>query len=77
VDLICANWADNTLTVFTNSGVSSDFVLASKNKVGEHIKCVCAADVNGDGKMDLICANYDDGTLTVLMNNIAFPPPKH
>jgi FG-GAP-like repeat/FG-GAP repeat len=77
VDLICANWADNTLTVFTNSGVTSDFVLASKNKVGEHIKCVCAADVNGDGKMDLICANYNDGTLTVLINNIAFPPPKH
>jgi hypothetical protein len=30
---------------------------------------VCAADLNGDGKLDLICANVFSNSLTVLTNN--------
>jgi uncharacterized protein (DUF2141 family) len=74
VDLICANWYGKypnhgtTLTVLTNDG-SGGFVLASSPGVGNGPISICAADVNGDGKVDLICANYYANTLTVLTNN--------
>jgi hypothetical protein len=42
--------------------------------VGQVHYSVCAADVNGDGKVDLISANYDDSTLTVFTNASVFPP---
>jgi len=54
--------------VLTNNG-SGGFVLASSPSVGNAPDSVCAADVNGDGKVDLISANHDDSTLTVLTNN--------
>jgi hypothetical protein len=73
VDLICANWNDNTLSVLTNNG-SGGFVLAVTCAVGENPRSVTAADVNGDGMVDLICANQHAtpvgsyGTLSVLFN---------
>jgi len=36
---------------------------------------ICAADVNGDGKVDLISANNGGNSLTLLTNNFVFPPP--
>jgi uncharacterized protein (DUF2141 family) len=58
----------NTLTVLTNDG-SGGFVIATNLAVGRSPISVCAADVNGDGKMDLICANESANTLTVLTND--------
>jgi hypothetical protein len=68
VDLICANYGSNTLSVLTNNG-SGGFVNAGTYTVGTNPVSVAAADVNGDGRMDLICANYGSNTLSVLTNN--------
>jgi hypothetical protein len=67
MDLICANYNDNALTVLTNNG-SGHFTVASTPAVGDSPQCVTAADVNGDGKVDLISANANDNTLTILTN---------
>jgi FG-GAP-like repeat/Dockerin type I domain/EF hand len=79
VDLICANTAPDaltTMTVLTNDG-SGGFVAASWPGVGQVHYSVCAADVNGDGKVDLIGAKYYDSTLTVVTNASVFPPLRH
>jgi hypothetical protein len=68
VDLICANYYSDTLSVLTNDG-HGGFVLASSPMVGNNPQVVTAADVNGDGFLDLICADYGDNTLTVLTND--------
>jgi hypothetical protein len=68
MDLISANYGDNTLIVLTNSG-KGVFIAASTNAVGGGPDSVAAADVNGDGKPDLISVNYADDTLMVLTNN--------
>jgi len=70
-DLISANYGSlgngNTLTVLTNNG-NGGFVLASSPGVGSNPFSVCAADVNGDGKVDLICAKKLSSTLIVFTN---------
>ncbi len=63
LDLICANFFDNTVTVLTNNG-SGVFGSNATYNVGSHPTSVIAVDVNGDGKLDLICANYYTNTLT-------------
>jgi len=73
VDLICANYNTNTLTIFTNDG-SGGFKLSSTPTVGTNPNTVIAADVNGDHKMDLICANVGSPSayplsVSVLTNN--------
>ena len=70
VDLISANFNVSSLSVLTNNG-SGGFVLASTSKLkdGSNPQSVCAADVNGDGRVDLITANLNDSTLTVLTNS--------
>jgi hypothetical protein len=72
VDLVSANYSDNTLTVLTNNG-SGDFGSNATYAVGSQPDSVLAADVNGDGYVDLICANNtsqgSSGTLTVLTND--------
>jgi len=73
VDLVCANYGTNTLTILTNNG-SGVFHLKGTLTVGNGPACVVAADVNGDGKVDLISANSATNTLTVWTNkgNAAF-----
>jgi len=58
LDLICANRANQTLSVLTNNGTGG-FNLASSPATGSDSGpvSVVAADVNNDGKLDLICAN--------------------
>jgi hypothetical protein len=73
VDLICANFGDDTLSVLTNNG-SGGFALVSTLATGYGLLSVTAADVNGDGNVDLITANqgrYPDyvGQLSVFTNN--------
>lgn len=71
LDLICANYTDNTLTILTNSGGGVFGSNATLN-VGNGPASVVAADLRNLGKVDLICANFGGGggkTLTVLTNN--------
>jgi Concanavalin A-like lectin/glucanases superfamily/FG-GAP-like repeat/FG-GAP repeat len=68
VDLICANYYSDTLSVLTNDG-HGGFVTASSPMVGSNPQVVTAADVNGDGYVDLICADYGGNALTVLTND--------
>ena len=77
VALVCANQGDGTLTVLTNAGggiFGSNATYTLPNIVqGATLPCsVCAADVNGDGKVDLICGGSDSdamGGLVILTNN--------
>lgn len=71
LDLICANYTDNTLTILTNSGGGVFGSNATLN-VGDRPVSVVAADLRNLGKVDLICANFGGGggkALTVLTNN--------
>ncbi|MEI9864871.1 MAG: VCBS repeat-containing protein [Limisphaerales bacterium] len=71
LDLISANYADNALTVLTNSG-GGIFSSNATIKVGIGPASVIAADISGNGKVDLVCANYGAGggkTVTILTNN--------
>jgi hypothetical protein len=68
VDLITANYSDNTVTVLTNNG-DGTFTFCSSNAVGNVPYYLTTADVNADGKADIITANQADSTLTVLTNN--------
>ena len=75
LDLVCADYGDDTLTVLTNNG-SGGFVTAAMLSVGDPgsaPNAVAAADVNGDGRPDLISANPGTGKLAVLMNETIFP----
>lgn len=70
VDLISANFNSSTLSVLMNNG-RDGFARASTVtlKEGSNPYSVCAADVNGDGRVDLITANFNNSTLTVLTNS--------
>jgi len=75
LDLVSADFGDDTLTVLTNNG-SGGFGLGAMLSVGvagSEPNAVAAADVNGDGKPDLISANFGTGTLSVLVNETIFP----
>jgi hypothetical protein len=70
LDLISANYTDNTLTILTNNG--GGFGSNATLNVGKNPTSVVAADIRGIGKVDLICANYGAGggkTLTIFTND--------
>ncbi len=70
MDLMCANYAANTVSVLTNNG-SGGFVLAATLSSGIGISGLTAADVNGDGKMDILAGNAAPGgsAFSVFTNN--------
>jgi Concanavalin A-like lectin/glucanases superfamily/FG-GAP-like repeat len=68
VDLVCANYYGDSLSVLTNDGVGG-FVLSGTYPVGGYPSPVITADVNKDGKTDLISVNGLDSSLSVLTNN--------
>ena len=72
LDLVSANFGDDTLTVLINDG-SGGFGPGTTLGVDTWPNAVAAADVNGDGKPDLISANYGNDTLCVLLNETIFP----
>ncbi len=70
LDLVSADFGDDTLTVLINDG-SGGFASSSTLSVGvagSQPNAVAAADVNGDGTPDLISANYGTSTLSVLLS---------
>jgi len=74
LDLVSADFGDDTLTVLINDG-SGGFTSSSTLGVGvagSEPNSVAAADVNGDGKPDLISANFGTSTLSVLLNETTF-----
>jgi hypothetical protein len=75
LDLVSANFGDDTLTILTNNG-SGGFgpgITLSVGVAGSEPNSVTAADINGDGKPDLISANFGTGQLSVLVNETIFP----
>jgi hypothetical protein len=74
MDLISANFGDNTLTVLTNNG-SGRFGLSSTLDAGQGPNSVTAVDVNGDGLPDLVIADYIDDAILLLLNTNTPPPP--
>jgi hypothetical protein len=76
LDLVSANFQNDTLTVFTNNG-RGGFALSATLALGMGRPpyppvapaCVAAADINGDGSLDLISANNAASTLSVWTNN--------
>ena len=70
LDLVCADYSDGTVIVFTNNGAGGFVPFATNNlPVNAMSFCVAVADVNGDGKMDVITANSGNNTVTILTNN--------
>lgn len=70
IDLVTANYATNTLTVFTNNGKGVFGSNATLSVAISTPECLALADLNGDGKPDLVCANGNNqNTLVVFFNN--------
>ena len=76
LDLVSADFGDDTLTVLINDG-SGGFGTSATLSVGDagsEPNSVAAADVNGDGRLDLISANFGNNTLSVLVNETTGAP---
>jgi hypothetical protein len=67
-DLICANYASNSVSIFTNRG-DGVFSFNATVAAGSNPRRLTVADINGDGKPDLIVANAMVQQLTLLTNN--------
>ncbi|NQT26546.1 VCBS repeat-containing protein [candidate division KSB1 bacterium] len=78
VDLITANNATNTVSVFRNDFQSArgGFYINAPYSVGAGPMTVRAADINQDDLPDIIVPNFYDNTITVLRNagNLSFNP---
>jgi len=72
LDLVVANYTDNTASVLLNttSGGATVPAFAAQQTfpVGLHPFAISIADINGDGRPDLVVANVSDSTVSVLLN---------
>jgi len=72
VDLVTANSASNTISVFrnqigVNGGVS--FVAKVDFATGKTPSSLAIADIDGDGRPEIISGNFTDNTISVFKNN--------
>jgi hypothetical protein len=68
LDLVVANFIDNTVSVLLGRG-DGTFAPKVDYQTGKGPSSIAIADVNGDGKPDLVVSNFTDGTLSVLKGN--------
>ena len=68
LDLVVANFTDNTVSVLLGRG-DGTFAPKVDYQTGKGPSSIAIADVNGDGKPDLVISNFSDGTLSVLKGN--------
>jgi hypothetical protein len=68
VDIVAANHANNTLSVFLGNG-DGTFKTPTTITTGHSPTSIAAADLNGDGKIDLAVTNDTDNTVSVFLGN--------
>jgi hypothetical protein len=67
LDLITANTAANTISLYTNDG-TAHFTLFKTIPVGSSPRAIAVADFNNDGANDIAVMNGGAGTITLLTN---------
>jgi len=74
-DLAVTNYADNTVSVFRNTGGNGNLSFSAKTdfSTGAGPVSVAAGDIDGDGAPELIVADNQDNTLSILHNNVIAP----
>ena len=68
VDLIVANYNENTLSIFQGDG-KGRLTLHSKIPSGENPTGIDTQDINNDGHMDIVVANHETSYITVLLGD--------
>lgn len=67
-DLVAANHANNTLSVFLGNG-DGTFKPPATITTGPAPSSIAAADFNADGKIDLAVTNENDNTVSIFLGN--------
>ncbi len=70
IDLVTANYDDNTISIHTNTSSTTNISFANKIDLacGSGAFGVTTGDVTGDGMLDIAVANYFAGTVSVYKN---------
>jgi hypothetical protein len=68
LDLVLANYADNTVQIFLGNG-DGTFNNGLVTATGRGPSALAAGDFNGNGKLDLAVANQTDSTISIFAGN--------